>query len=760
MKKLLIAGGIFLLVISGYTQTFHWQSYTNTDDVKGILWHNGKVWCATTGGLMAYQPESQSFQVWTNSEGLTDNNLNAIGVDFWGRIWIGLANAEVNIIDSLGSSVTVRQDLSEDVFEITAIDSTHSWTLVAHDKGLTIYQAGEGAGGVQVVETVRKFGDFPSNSRVSDIAVVDTSIWVSTFYGVAQASLSNPPLSPPSAWTNYTIAQGLPQNDVLTLVAWQGTVVVGTAIGTARFNGQQFEPMGAPFSLMGLYAVGDSLWAWTSGGFCLWNGSQWQSIGGNHPDITGLAQDDQGRLWAGHRNRAWARGSLAFFSQGQWSSHIIRNGISWSKIHAVFVDSFQRLWVAGSGELEGGTLCGLNMLDENGWHNWTQQDTLYNNVFFNNQGRTITEDTYGSIWGGNFGGGLINVRDIVDDTLIFDLYYYNGTDSSRLFGIPANHYYVVIQDLALDNTGNLWIMDRSAYNGKILVKVPDDYLANPQPGGPNTWNYFSVTSENLDPDQDNLLVDSYGRVWVAGGDANESPGKIYVLVADSANYDWTVFTFESSLLVNDMAIDHSGTLWLATRDGIYYAMIPQDLSTFDILPFYGAVGGNVQTVHVDAQDNKWFGTDRGISVLNAAYTWTEQFPVEQGSIPGGLVGGNIQKIYSNYANGDVWVATLTGLSLVKTPYRLSTGHLSTVRVSPNPFHPDGSTRLQFSTVDFNRALIYTITGKRIRDLTALDAMMGWDGRDSNGDLVSGGVYVILVTSVTGNSKLGKVAVVR
>ena len=761
MKKLLITGGVFLFLVSGYSQTFHWQSYTNTDDIKDIIWHNNQVWCATSGGLMAYQPDTQTFQVWTNSEGLTDNNVQALGVDFSDRIWIGLENSDINIVNPTNGTVIVREDLAGEIFEITAIDTTNQWILVAHDIGLTIYREGEGAGGVQVAETVRKFGTFPSEERVSDLVVVDTSIWVSTFYGVARASTSDAPLSPPSAWTNYTISQGLPQNNVIALTVWQGTVVAGTALGASRFNGQQFEPLGAQLNIVGLYAAGDSLWAWTADGLYKWNGTQWQSEGGNHPYIKGLALDNQARLWAGHQNRNSTRGSLAFFLQGQWSERIIRNGISWNKIHSLYVDSFQRLWVTGSSDLEGGTLCGLNLLDEAGWHNWTSQNALYRSGFFYNQARTIAEDSHGGIWGGSFGGGVINVREIVNDTLIFNSYTYTGAPNPWLIGYSGDIYFVLVQDVTSDAIGNLWILNRGAANGNMLVQVPNSYLADPHPEGPNTWNYFSVTGEALDPDQDDLFADNYGRIWIGGGDINDSPGKIYVLVGDSANYDWTVFTFETALYVNDMEIDQTGTLWLATRNGIYYAMIPYDLSTFDILPFYGgAVGGNVQTIHVDAQNNKWFGTDRGISVLNAAYTWTHQFPVDEGCIPGGMVGGNIQKIYSNYANGDVWIATTTGLSLVKTPYRSSGGPLSTVKVFPNPFHADGSTQLHFKTVDFHRALIYSITGKRIRDLTALDAMMGWDGRDSNGDLVGGGVYIILVTSVTGNSKLGKVAVVR
>ena len=78
----------------------------------------------------------------------------------------------------------------------------------------------------------------------------------------------------------------------------------------------------------------------------------------------------------------------------------------------------------------------------------------------------------------------------------------------------------------------------------------------------------------------------------------------------------------------------------------------------------------------------------------------------------------------------------------------------------NPAHPGTGARLQVQTVDFNRALIYTINGKLVKELTAVEAMMGWDGTDDEGDIVGSGIYLILVASTEGNTKLGKVSVVR
>ena len=333
--------GMLLMVTIASTQSFHWQSYTNTDDIRDIAWYNGNIWCATSGGLMSYDTQNQDFQVWTNSEGLTHNNIQEVGVDYWGRIWAGMSNGQINIFDPEDESLIIREDLADEIFEFTVIDTAWGKILVAHDVGLTVYRQGEGAGDVQVAETVHQFGvEFQSNIRVSDIAIVDEWIWVSTCYGLARASGNQSFLSPPTVWSNYTVYHGLPSNNVVALASWQGSLIAGTENGVAQFNGQQFVQMGDPISVLGLSTFDDSLWAWTVAGLYLWNGSVWQQIGGNHPNITTLIQDDQARLWAGHENNVNIQGSLAYFSDGQWSERIVRNGISWNKINAIFLDSF------------------------------------------------------------------------------------------------------------------------------------------------------------------------------------------------------------------------------------------------------------------------------------------------------------------------------------------------------------------------------------------------------------------------------------
>ena len=102
--------GMLLMVAVASSQSFRWQSYTNTDDIRDVAWYDGNVWCATSGGLMSYDTQNQNFQVWTNSEGLTHNNIQEIGVDFWGRIWAGMSNGQINIFDPEDGSLIVRED--------------------------------------------------------------------------------------------------------------------------------------------------------------------------------------------------------------------------------------------------------------------------------------------------------------------------------------------------------------------------------------------------------------------------------------------------------------------------------------------------------------------------------------------------------------------------------------------------------------------------------------------------------------------------
>ena len=59
-------------------------------------------------------------------------------------------------------------------------------------------------------------------------------------------------------------------------------------------------------------------------------------------------------------------------------------------------------------------------------------------------------------------------------------------------------------------------------------------------------------------------------------------------------------------------------------------------------------------------------------------------------------------------------------------------------------------------------LAFTISGRLVRKLSwseMIDPAVGWDGKNSSGERVAGGVYLLVATSNDGKSATGKIAII-
>jgi hypothetical protein len=176
------------------------------------------------------------------------------------------------------------------------------------------------------------------------------------------------------------------------------------------------------------------------------------------------------------------------------------------------------------------------------------------------------------------------------------------------------------------------------------------------------------------------------------------------------------------------------------------------------------VGTRVNDIHVDSQDNKWFATDNGIAVLDRNFSWIHIFQdaasVDNASF---LTSNSVNSITSDPRTGVFWIGTQDGVSRLETPYISRDMSLDEVWPYPNPFRADGSQSM-FIDEDklggrFDEARIFTITGRLVRKLSWSQMISrGWDGRNDDGELVAGGVYLVVTISSDGSSATGKVAV--
>lgn len=239
------------------------------------------------------------------------------------------------------------------------------------------------------------------------------------------------------------------------------------------------------------------------------------------------------------------------------------------------------------------------------------------------------------------------------------------TNYTTVDGLPSNNVLCLDQDTA----GNMWF-------GTQLGIAKFD--------GVSTWTVFNTTTHPVLAD-DNITaiaVDSDNNVWV-GTDFGVS-------VYDGTNF--TTYTTVDGLgnnRINHIAQAANGDIWFGDFSGatVYDGTNFTAYGTGDGIPFGGityvdfdssgdvymasSLGGVVQyngtvfTVHntgllsnnvraitVDASDNKWVGTTKGISVLNSSNTVIENHTIMLVLPPPDTL-NPVEDIKIN-SQGDVW----------------------------------------------------------------------------------------------------------
>ena len=94
---------------------------------------------------------------------------------------------------------------------------------------------------------------------------------------------------------------------------------------------------------------------------------------------------------------------------------------------------------------------------------------------------------------------------------------------------------------------------------------------------------------------------------------------------------------------------------------------------------------DVRKLEVDSRNNKWFATETGgVKVLLNDNSWlngNEGFTVDNSP----LLSNSIESIAFNPKNGDAFIATLKGISILRTEYSEPLLTLEKVKTYPSPF---------------------------------------------------------------------------
>ena len=746
MKKIFLFLALIISIFSSYpvkSQVYlnDWKVFSSFSDINSITSDNkGNLWCASYGGILIFNTETKNIKYFSYADGLLSTNITAISM-YGNSIIAGTKDGIVSIIDE-NYNCTNLSDISRANFPnqiINDIEIFNDKAYIAGGFGVAVFDLKK-----QIfTETITKFGNFDRNTEVNDVFINNDTIYSATKAGLAYTKI-NSQLQDPSVWKSFGRIGQIKYLSVNTnnIIIDSGTMYMSADSLLLAFEADTFRvvknyPEWLP--IKSIFHYKNKLYYST---FLDIRDINDNIISIQHPlydefnpnlNFASVIKNNQTEtLFIAYKEKSFGiydGDSLELFDA---------NSPLTKTFTEMQIDSKGRLW-ASTGIGAGSK--GVAMYDGNNWHNFYRNSTkeIKSNAFFK-----IYVDKDDIAYASNWGSGFTTL----DYTNNLNINIFNQTNSPlTLF---ANSEMTIATGIKQDRNGNIWILNAfPSATAPLLIQRSTDgtFLSYPTPP---TFNlntpYF-------------LEIDNNETKWIG---STQGSGLFY------QNLDKNIygnFTTSSSKLqsntITAMAYDKLGTLWIGTSEGLSALINPGSVvsrSTTYIrnISFLGT--NYINSIYVDAINNKWIATNSGVWVLSPDGTEVLGIINTKNSA---LTTDIVTSVCSDPKTGRVYFSTENGLFSALT---LSSEPLKSYSIFcyPQPFDPIKDNQVVIEGLVKDTYLSITTTdGKFIRSIQVSGNRAVWDGRDNLGVFVGNGVY-LLITSSTSESEysVGKIAVIR
>jgi hypothetical protein len=243
----------------------------------------------------------------------------------------------------------------------------------------------------------------------------------------------------------------------------------------------------------------------------------------------------------------------------------------------------------------------------------------------------------------------------------------------------------------------------TAYNFAIFSVSPDDSVwttyADPAPRGAYNNAMWIIS----------IAKDLAGGLWL-GSYYND------LTYFKPQENTWEHFGVESGLPdinIRQIAVDNSNIIWLATGNGLCRSEYDQFThilrSTVYQTNNSPILGNDIRSIVIDRSDNKWIGTERGLSLLTWDGKWVNY---DQHFSP--LISNDIRQLAAcphDRSGDDIYIATAQGLSVLRYD-AVAQRPVDNPSVAPNPFNMTQDGHIYFSNLPSEARIdIYTLDGR-------------------------------------------------
>ncbi len=710
------------------------QYYTNTNYYYEITGHDTIIYGATNGGVIAFNTQTISFRVLTNTDGLQMNRQCCLGLDSSGYLWVGNELGLAQIDPGFQSIMIYPNQIGISTQEIAC-------------RGDNIYVGS--TDGLLFINTMGTPDDFSDDQRlrifepeglpsknVLTIAFDDTSVWVGTDDGLVRFSNDF------STYTQYSTAHGLLENRINKIFIMDTSIYVATRSGLNSFQGTYFDTLLIDEQIFDINCIDDSLvlaldsisqvGIFHQGSLTVIdNGIPYLCRVNSLLNITGDIYCGLGNRY--HRDYFGEGIGHYDFTDSIWEL-TKRQCLPSNHVSDICANEYGVFVVCGSRSSDSKGFGWLNNAEE--WINFSRDSILPSNHIH----RCVTAPD-GKIW---FGMNAFPNNDSSVMAFSFDprenewFYMYN-----KYHGIDGTE---AVWDIQFDSRNNMflalagpknkvWIIDSTREEVYFLDDQVGFVVEMALDSEGRIWRTFVTEMTLLMIDTQNTLFDRSDDHLVQFGSSDglvstyaygcivDSDDNLYVanesgLVIYDGN-GFTAMTHISSGELFDVEMDSEQRVWIMARDGLYY---------YD--PKLNILGG-------------WTYYELGVHIEFLAFS-------------NELI--QVQGFEFNPFNGCFWLAGETGLLKLAVQYDIVT-QLDSILIYPNPvFGNKRSLRIKHLPMD---ALvnIYAISGRLLIDNLQPDPVFGevvWSIPDDIGS----GLYFALVRSSNYGNKVCKFAIVR
>jgi hypothetical protein len=758
---------------------------TSMNNPNQIQIYGDSIYSASSGGLLIFNITTEKFTKYNVGSGFYTHQFTSLTMTPRNSIALGSVDGIVSILNLDNGEISNNLSLrGNQIVDLTTIGDT-LWVLA---KSLVaVFQFNTNTKEYQFLDFYENFGQTFSNFTA--IQYFNNQIWLGSNNGLfyAPSNFIKYNLKPSSAWSHISAPQGLAGNFIYDISGDENGIYLATNGGLSYMNNSQLTTLAPGFIKKvklhdgSIYVSNDNtIFEYISGAF--------QVLKNFSPKIVNdFDLDGSNAIWVGNKDR----GIVELNS----NKRILMDGPLDNYLGRIYLDSNNRLWCS-AGLWYDEKKTGVFVQTNEGWQNYH----FFGESRWINLSSTwpIFEDEGGNMWVGSWGGGIVifdqnlNISSITanpnfgnvwlssitkDDTLSIDtpIEFQN-----LLFGVLADPAYIVVTDFYLDvQQGSIWLINLEPRTNNPIVHFKDTKFSE-QASIATNWAYYDHP-DNREFSNHLLCItrDIFGIFWIA----SDRYGVVRMQVDENGKpIAWDRIDESDNLksnAVRDIETDEDGYAWIGTAGGLS-AYLGGNI--FDFREEYQPVGLRINDIFIDSQNNKWFATDKGLSVLNAAdspfnaESWVHVVPQTSGVSRSNLVyadlpSQNIQSVFLDEETGDVYLSTDSGIAIIRSnPFAGAFTNFSKTTVGPNPFiisdETESGTINFYNLISGSQIKILSPNGQLIRSLDTnnIQEIQGsggqWDGKNENGDYVTTGVYVYLITTEDGNSTSGKFLVIN